>query len=199
MAEFDKPSLIYGISEQSATIASPLSCKDMVNFIPSPVHGLRRSPPMDRVYTEAFAAKVRDIVQNPITANPIQFNLTDLILTDVTTGANIPLTVSADATAYLVGVDRNNLKQSTIGDYLAIWDDTKVVTTIASTVPLTLQTWVFINTINPGVQYRIFVDGVQKAFFDVGTSTKQGQIAAAWVTTLAALYPAGLLRALVLY
>lgn len=181
------PNLINGVSQQPAPIRLPSQCEEQINGYSSVVEGLKKRPPLE------FVAKLNALQVGNAFIHTINRDTNEryvVIITDedlkVYDLAGNEKTVNfPDGTAYLDSSTPNtNFRAVTIADYT-------FVVSLSQTVALTSNKspkygsagLVFVKQANASSNYKVFVDGVQKASHTTSTSNIQTDYIATQLTT----------------
>ncbi|MGD9727132.1 MAG: hypothetical protein AB7V39_12175 [Nitrospiraceae bacterium] len=181
------PNLINGVSQQPAPIRLPSQCEEQINGYSSVVEGLKKRPPLE------FVAKLNSLQVGSAYIHTINRDSTEryvVIITDedlkVYDLAGVQKTVTfTNGTAYLdAAVPSTSFRAVTIADYTFVVNLTKTVAFTANKSPKYGSAGlVFVKQANTGSNYKVFVDGVQKASHATTTSNIQTEFIAIQLAT----------------
>ncbi|MGE0175242.1 MAG: hypothetical protein AB7T49_20825 [Oligoflexales bacterium] len=181
------PNLINGVSQQPAPIRLPSQCEEQINGYSSVVEGLKKRPPLE------FVAKLNSLQVGNAFIHTINRDSTEryvVIITDedlkVYDLAGVQKTVTfPNGTAYLdAAVPSTSFRTVTIADYTFVVNLTKTVTFTSNKSPIYGSAGlVFVKQANANSNYKVFVDGVQKASHATTTSNIQTEFIAIQLAT----------------
>ncbi len=189
------PNLINGVSQQPAAIRLPSQSEEQINAYSSVVEGLKKRPPLE------YVAKLNSLQVGSAFVLTINRDTSERYVVIVTNGdlkvydlTGVQKTVTfPNGTAYLNATDpKSSFRAITIADYTFMVNLTKIPQLTASLSPTYGSSGlVLVKQANSNSNYKVFVDGVQKASHSTTTSNIQTdyiatQLASQLVTNLGA-------------
>lgn len=165
---FTIPSLVQGVSQQSAALRAPTQAELQINGVPSLVEGLQKRPPVE------FQAKLSDAelssakihFANRDASERYIYVLTDgdLAIYDKVTGASQTVNFP-DGKTYLDVTDpRTDFRLVTVADYTFVVNRTVTVAMDATLSPTRdFQALVSVKQGDYGTRYVIYVNGTEVA------------------------------------
>jgi hypothetical protein len=168
------PNLINGVSQQPAPIRMPSQCEEQINGYSSVVEGLKKRPPLE------FVAKLNSLQVGNAFIHTINRDTSERYIVIITNGdlkvydlTGVEKTVAfPDGTGYLNATTPNtSFRAVTIADYTFLVNLTQTVAMTANTSPVYASAGlVSVKQANASSDYKVFVDGVQKASYNSGTT-----------------------------
>jgi len=181
------PNLINGVSQQPAPIRLPSQCEEQINGYSSVVEGLKKRPPLE------FVAKLNSLQVGNAFIHTINRDSTEryvVIIADedlkVYDLAGVQKTVTfPNGTAYLdAAVPSTSFRAVTIADYTFVVNLGKTVAFTSNKSPKYGSAGlVFVKQANASSNYKVFVDGVQKASHATTTTNIQTEFIATQLAT----------------
>ncbi len=171
------PNLINGVSQQPAPIRLASQCEEQINGYSSVVEGLKKRPPLE------FVAKLNSLQVGNAFIHTINRDSNERYVVIVTNGdlkvydlSGAQKTVAfPTGTTYLNAATPNtSFRAVTIADYTFIVNLTQTVAFTSNKSPKYGSAGlVFVKQANASSNYKVFVDGVEKASHTTGTSNIQ--------------------------
>jgi hypothetical protein len=171
------PNLINGVSQQPAAIRLPSQCEEQINAYPSVVEGLKKRSPLE------YVAKLNSLQVGNAFVHTINRDTSERYVVIITNGdlkvydlAGVEKTVTfPNGTDYLNTADpKTGFRAVTIADYTFLVNLSKVPQLTASVSPTYGSAGlVLVKQAVANSNYKVFVDGVQRASHSTATSNIQ--------------------------
>lgn len=168
------PNLINGVSQQPAPLRLPSQCEEQINAYSSVVEGLKKRPPLE------YVAKLNNLQVGNAFVHTINRDSTERYVVIITNGdlkvydlTGTQKTVNfINGTTYLnSGNPATGFRALTIADYTFIVNLDKTVALTANKSPKYGSAGIVsVRQASASCDYKVFVDGVQKANYNSGTT-----------------------------
>jgi len=181
------PNLINGVSQQPAPLRLSSQCEEQINAYSSVVEGLKKRPPLEYVAKlnnlQLGSAFVHTINRDSVERYVVIITDEDLKVYDLS--GNQKTVAFPDGTTYLDAADpKTSFRALTIADYTFVVNLSKTVGYTATKSPKYGSAGlVFVKQANSNSNYKVFVDGVQKASHATTTSNIQTEYIATQLAT----------------
>lgn len=136
------PSLLNGVSQQPPLLRLPSQSEAQVNTLPSAVEGLRKRPGTRYEYVAwEGVAESRSLLSHTINRDVAEryqllISGSSVRVRELVSGENVPVTFSSGTRDYLSCSEPDeDLRAVTVADYTFILNRTKVVRSLADTIP----------------------------------------------------------------
>lgn len=181
------PNLINGVSQQPAPLRLPSQCEEQINAYSSVVEGLKKRPPLE------YVAKLNNLQVGNAFVYSINRDSTERYVVIITNGdlkvydlAGNQKTVNfINGTGYLSSSNPSTeFRALTIADYTFIVNLGKTIAYTSSKSPKYGSAGIVsVRQAVASSDYKVFIDGVQKASYSSGTSNILTNYIATQLTT----------------